>query len=298
MGKGIGAKGILILLSTYILLQLLWWAYIIINLQSIALPAEALYNKHLMIVGEGVVFISLLAWGFYKLNHSIKKEIQISRQQQNFLLSVTHEIKTPLTALKLSLQTLARNKNADVTTSQILQHALKEQIRLEHFVEDIFAVNALEDHRWESKQKTLNLNTFISDIASNLQSVYPANHIQITCPNFEVTIDDKALHIVLSNLIENACKYSPFCGKVVVDVKDLQSSFKVYVKDEGEGIDIEFQKQVFKKFYRLGNEEKRKSKGSGLGLYLVKSFTDYLNGKITLQNNQPKGSIFILEIPK
>lgn len=298
MGKGIGAKGILILLSTYILLQLLWWAYIIINLQSIALSPDVLQSKRLMIVGEGTVFISLLAWGFYKLNHSIKKEIQISRQQQNFLLSVTHEIKTPLTALKLSLQTLARNKNADSTASQVLQHALKEQNRLEHFVEDIFAVNALEDQRWEGKQKTINLEAFINEIANNLQSVYPANHINISCPATSIKIDDKALHIVLSNLIENACKYSPFCGKVDVNVEELNEKIKIEVADEGEGIDIEYQKQIFKKFYRLGEEEKRKSKGSGLGLYLVKSFTDYLKGEISILSNKAKGSVFILLIPK
>ena len=298
MFNKLGAKGILLIISSYILLQLLWWAYIILDLQTQVFDNESIINKRFMIIGEGLVFVSILTFGFFKLNRSIKKEIQLSRQQQNFLLSVTHEIKTPLTALKLSLQTLAKGKHLNDITEQVLQHALKEQKRLEHFVDDIFAVNALEDHRWEESKSDLSILPFLEKIAENLTNVYPANHIHIQCPEISLKIDEKALHIVLSNLIENACKYSPFCGNVDVFVEEKNKCVYFHIKDQGDGIDVEYHKQVFDKFYRLGDEEKRKSKGSGLGLYLVKSFTHYLQGEISIASNQPKGSVFTIKLPR
>lgn len=293
----LNAKSILLLLSSYILLQLLWWAYIILDLQSLVFDFDKLQAKRWMIIGEGAVFIALLAFGFYKLNTSIKKELELSRQQQNFLLSVTHEIKTPLTALKLSLQTLKKSAPVESSTAQVLQHALKEQQRLEQFVDDIFAVNALEDQRWEKVVNKVNIASLLPTITAPLQNLYPANHIHIECPELVINSDEKALRIVLSNLIENACKYSPFCGHVHVAVKKLNGLAVIHIADEGDGIDPKDQELVFKKFYRLGEEKKRFSKGSGLGLYLVKSFTSYLGGSISIKPNQPKGSIFILEIP-
>jgi signal transduction histidine kinase len=297
MFSKLNAKSILILLSSYILLQLLWWAYIIIDLQSLVLEANQLTTKRWMIISEGAVFLTLLGFGFYTLNKSIRKELELSRQQQNFLLSVTHEIKTPITALKLSLQTLKKSKSSDEVIDQILNHALKEQKRLEQFVDDIFAVNALEDSRWEKSENDVHLPSLISNISDTLQSVYPANHIQVSCPEVSLKIDDKALKIVLSNLIENACKYSPFCGNVNVKADVLKKEICIHVIDEGEGIDPKDQKNIFKKFYRLGEEEKRNSKGSGLGLYLVKSFTQYLNGSVSVKSNTPKGSIFTVRLP-
>lgn len=297
MFNKLGAKGILLIISSYILLQLLWWAYIIINLQTQIFDSEAIVAKRLMIIGEGLVFVSILTFGFIQLNRSIKKEIQLSKQQQNFLLSVTHEIKTPLTALKLSLQTLAKGKYLNEVSDQVLQHALKEQKRLEHFVDDIFAVNALEDSRWEESKNDILVLPFLEKIVNNLTNVYPANHIHLECPEIHLKIDEKALHIVLSNLIENACKYSPFCGNVDVHVEEKNKHIYFHIKDQGDGIDVEYHKQVFDKFYRLGDEEKRKSKGSGLGLYLVKSFTHYLKGEISIAPNQPKGSVFTVKLP-
>ncbi len=297
MFSKLNAKSILILLSSYILLQLLWWAYIILDLQSLVLQANQLTTKRWMILSEGSVFVTLLCFGFYTLNKSIKKELELSRQQQNFLLSVTHEIKTPITALKLSLQTLAKSKSQSEITSQVLVHALKEQKRLEQFVDDIFAVNALEDSRWEKSENEINLHALISAVSENLQSVYPANHIHVSCPDIEFKTDDKALKIILSNLIENACKYSPFCGHVNVKANISENELFIHIIDEGEGIEVKDQSKIFKKFYRLGEEEKRSSKGSGLGLYLVKSFTQYLNGTVSVKSNTPKGSIFTVRLP-
>jgi signal transduction histidine kinase len=297
MFSKLNAKSILILLSSYIFLQLFWWAYIILDLQSLVLQADQLTTKRWMILSEGSVYVTLLCFGFYTLNKSIKKELELSRQQQNFLLSVTHEIKTPITALKLSLQTLKKSKSSEEITSQILDHALKEQKRLEQFVDDIFAVNALEDSRWEKSESDVHLHTLISNISETLQSVYPANHIHVSCPEIELKTDDKALKIVLSNLIENACKYSPFCGHVNVNAEILDKNIFIHIIDEGEGIDPKDQKNIFKKFYRLGEEEKRRNKGSGLGLYLVKSFTQYLNGSVSVKSNRPKGSIFTVQLP-
>lgn len=297
MSSKLNPKGILLLLSSYILLQLLWWAYVILDLQTLVFDSSQIEAKRWMILGEGAVFITLLCFGFFKLNKSIKKELELSRQQQNFLLSVTHELKTPLTALKLGLQTLKKSPSSSDLTSQVLNHALIEQKRLEQFVDDIFVVNALEDHRWEKSVSAIDLQALLSSVSESLQNVYPANHIHVACPKLTIRTDEKALHIVLSNLIENACKYSPFCGHVRVTAKEVNKHITLEIIDEGEGIDPQDRANIFKKFYRLGEEKKRSSKGSGLGLYLVKSFVEYLGGRVSIEKNEPKGSIFIVTLP-
>jgi len=95
------------LLGAYVLIQFLWWGYHLIDLTRASDHTHQTITKRIvMIIGEGSVFLVLLLFGLWKIKRSIKKEIQIARQQNNFMLSVTHELKTPLAATKLYLQTI------------------------------------------------------------------------------------------------------------------------------------------------------------------------------------------------
>ena len=109
--------------------------------------------------------------------------------------------------------------------------------------------------------------------------------------------DSMLIQIVISNLLENALKYSPKTADVAIDVNAINQHAIVQVKDSGPGIAIEDRKKIFKKFYRLGNEATRIAKGTGLGLYLSQKIIKAHNGTILTKDNPAGGSIFMVTIP-
>ena len=109
--------------------------------------------------------------------------------------------------------------------------------------------------------------------------------------------DKQALSLLILNLLENAEKYSPVQSVISLSLKKKNGKIQLAVADQGVGIPDTEKANIFKKFYRIGNEETRSTKGTGLGLFLVKQIADHHQGTIAVLNNRPKGSIFTLEFP-
>ena len=134
------------ILGIYVVLQFAWWGFHLIQitneLQSVNGKAN---NKAIMIVGEGIVFFSILLFGLWRIKLSIKKDQQLSERQSNFLLSVTHELKTPLASTKLYLQTLIKRDFSTEKREEMLQKAIIENQRLEEIVESILTATRLEN---------------------------------------------------------------------------------------------------------------------------------------------------------
>jgi signal transduction histidine kinase len=148
-------------LGAYVLVQFVWWGYHLIDLtRASAKNPEAVSGRVLMIVGEGSVFLLLLLFGLWRIKSSIKKEIHIARQQNNFMLSVTHELKTPLAATKLYLQTLLKHQQLPEEKKQeVLNKAIEESNRLELLVEQILTASRLEQQSIDLNKTKLFLNS-------------------------------------------------------------------------------------------------------------------------------------------
>ena len=116
--------------------------------------------------------------------------------------------------------------------------------------------------------------------------------------NAQITIDKELFETVLLNLIDNAFQYSMPDPKVLIKTSNQNQHIQIEVRDNGSGIASEEKKNIFDKFYRIGNEETRKTKGTGLGLYLSAEIMKMHNGKISVADNKPNGSIFSLLIPR
>ena len=252
-----------------------------------------------MILGEGSVFLLLLLLGFRKIKKSIDKEITLSRNQNNFLLSITHELKTPIASIKLYLQTLNKGKISAKQNESLLNNAIKENKRLEDLINNILHVSSMDSNKMQPNKESIELNTLLKKVTTSFSSKYKNCDIQLSiAPDIRINADEFMLETVFNNLIDNSIKYSEeICSIEVACFLDSET-VKFEFKDNGPGIPKEEALHVFNRFYRVENEETRRKKGSGLGLYIVKEFINLHQGKITYKKNIPKGSIFKISLPK
>jgi len=272
-------------LIIYSVAQLLWWGYILIKFEP---------DRKGMIIGEGLIFLLIFIWGALRLKNQFRREHKIHMQQQNFLLSVTHELKSPLASIKLYIQTILK-RNLDVEQQKtFLGNSLKDIERLDDLVENVLLTTKLENRAYNLPKENINFSELILTTVDRLQK--NACKTQVIKPevseNIVIHADKFAITNVVTNLIENAIKYSPPCASITVKLYVEEGKLFFSVADHGEGIPDQEKKLIFNKFYRIGNEATRKTKGTGLGLYIVKTVLQKHQANINIKNNTPSGSIF------
>jgi len=308
------------LLVIYVILQFSWWAYLLIELnkevyqQKIELItaadpgssvereayfSEQLKERWLMVAGEGFVFIAILVFGIYKTRQSFQKEFALARQQKNFLLSITHEFKSPLAAVKLNLQTIQKRDLEKDQRNSIITKALNETDRINNLIENALSAARIESHSYQIHKEEFNLTDCIY---SNIQSrIIPGAESKKIVANLEEGVymkgDAMAISSLILNLLENAEKYSSENSEIIITLAQMKNSAVLSVADQGVGISDQEKNKIFDKFYRIGNEETRNTKGTGLGLFIVRHIVDFHRGDIKVLNNVPKGTIFKVTLP-
>jgi len=269
----------------YAITQLLWWGFILVKFEP---------DRKGMIIGEGLIFLLIFIWGALKLKKHVKREHEISQQQQNFLLAITHELKSPLASVKLYIQTILKRDLDREQQKVFLGNSLKDIERLDDLVENILLTTKLENRAYQLPKEAFNVTELVEQIVDRLQK--NACKSQVIKPeldgDIELKADKFAISNVITNLIENAVKYSPPCATVYVKLKKQGNNLLFSVTDHGEGIPDDEKKLIFNKFYRVGSEATRKTKGTGLGLYIVKTVLQKHNATIKVKDNTPTGSIF------
>ena len=255
-----------------------------------------LYKRRVWMYGlEGVVMVLLLFWGIIWIYRSLQNRLNLKRQQSNFLLSITHELKTPIASIKLYLETLLKRPNLDKEQAEIMmRNSLSDVTRLRDLVENLLMAAQLDTHQFTLSFASINISTLIHEVADKF--VLPRNlqhrlKVQIQ-PDVYANIDVIAMEMVIINLLSNAFKYSPDDRPVRVTLHKEGNGVIIKVIDEGKGISDEDKKSLFNKFYRAEDENVRKSKGTGLGLFIVKNLLNHHNASITANDNSPSGVIF------
>jgi signal transduction histidine kinase len=305
------------LLVAYVFLQFAWWTYSMfqlnneisglkteLNLQKGESPQQIVYEgnainaklhkRWVMISSEGAVFIGLLLLGVYQIRKTFKKETELANRQRNFLLSVTHELKSPIASAKLQLQTLQKRELEKEKQQEIISNAISDTERLNNLVENILLAAKIDNSTFHLHREKTALSEYIT--ANMNQMVRLFNYRQKVVLDIEkdiqLDIDKTTFPSIIINLFENAVKYSPGHSTITLLLKKQDNKVLLAVKDEGQGISEDDKKKIFEKFYRAGNEDTRRTKGTGLGLYIVKHIAEQHHGIITVRNNTPKGSIF------
>lgn len=247
-----------------------------------------------MIVGEGTVFLLILLFGVYQVRKSIKRESELANQKSNFILSVSHELKTPIAATKLQLQTLIKHDLERDKQKELLNNALTENNRLHKLVDNVLMANQIENNNLSIQKENLNLSELLENtvkryFSEQLEKKTISLNIE---PNIFYSGDKELLPSIFINLIENAIKYSFETISIEVIFKSINNKPLLEIKDQGCGISDKEKEIVFQKFFRSGSENTRKTKGTGIGLFIVKSICDLHQITIKILNNQPIGSIF------
>ncbi|MDB5112347.1 MAG: hypothetical protein JWR67_3461 [Mucilaginibacter sp.] len=274
-------------LIIYAISLLFWWGYRQITLQ----PSHAG-----MIFSEGLTFVLVFMVGAISLHKSVKREKKLQEQKKNFLLSVTHELKSPLASIKLLLQTIQKRSLNKEQILDFIDKSLLDIERLDDMVENMLLASKIDNQSYTYPKASFNLSVLVDSIVNRLQVTKCDCNQQIINaeiePKIEITGDKFALTSVVTNLIENAVKYSKPCE--VVGVKLFLKDNKIYleVADHGIGIADEEKTRIFDKFYRVGSEDTRNTKGTGLGLYIVKEVLNKHQASIRVKDNRPAGSIF------
>lgn len=312
----------------YMLMALLWWALLLfqknsdVTSQKLKLlqvqsnlkyqvnnydistleSYDSIISKHkrqqMMIIGEGLVFGISLIIGITLINRAHLHEIANNRRQNNFLLSITHELKSPLASIGLIFETLKRR---NLKTEQIIalsESGLLENKRLESQINNMLFATRLEE-AYKFNFEELDLKKLVSNISNHFNNIHQSEIIGLDLPEQPLIIqaDVEGLRSVLINLIDNAIKYNKQKPQIEMKVRQGDQYTEISIKDNGIGIpDTELAK-VTDKFYRVGSEETRNTKGTGLGLFIVKKIIDAHSGKINFYSTVDLGTKVLITLP-
>jgi K+-sensing histidine kinase KdpD len=246
-------------------------------------------------IGEGAIFFLLILVGAFFVFRSVKRQFKVQQQQQNFMMAVTHELKTPISVARLNLETIQKYNLEPDKQKKLMQTTLDEVARLNFLTNNILVASQLEGGNYKASDEELDLATLLKDCLQGFRNRFPERLLkEETEEETDIKGDALLLQMLINNLLENAIKYSPKNAAITAKLKKNRSGIELQIADEGPGIPDDEKKKIFSKFYRIGNEATRKAQGTGLGLYLCRRIAQSHNADISVTDNQPHGSIFAI----
>lgn len=253
--------------------------------------------------GEGVIVVF----------RDITKEKAEEREQAEFISTASHEMRTPVASIEgyLGLALNPATAHIDEKARDFITKAHESAQHLGRLFQDLLDISKVEDGRMKNNPKIINVNEFLKDIFDGLATKADEKQLNYIFmpdiidegkekslqPIFYANIDPDHFREVVSNLIENAIKYTP-SGEVVVNVTGDDKQISISVKDSGIGIPAEDIPHLFQKFYRVDNSDTREIGGTGLGLYLSRRLAEAMSGNLRVESKYKEGSTFYLEIPR
>jgi two-component system sensor histidine kinase CiaH len=253
-------------------------------------------RKRIQYISEGSTFLLLIIVGAGFVYRATRKQIKLSEQQQNFMMAVTHELKTPIAITQLNLETLQKRALGEEQQQKLIGSALQETTRLNTLTNNILVASQLETGTYRLNKQQANFGELAVGVVNDFKRRFPKRLIEANIQDgVFVEGEGQLLQMLISNLVDNALKYSPQTAPVKIMIEKRDNTAVLIVADEGDGVADAEKKKVFEKFYRTGHEGTRKTKGTGLGLYLCKRIVKDHGGKITLTDNNPKGAVFTVQ---
>ncbi len=224
----------------------------------------------------------------------ITRQKAIDAAKSDFVALATHQLRTPITAIRWNVELLERHLQANITPEQTsyLEKINRNVLRMLALINDFLSVSKLEMGTFATSLETVNLSEFSDAIVEEFEQRVIENKIVFNRsdnpPNLTFKTDPRLLHIIISNLISNAVKYVPTGGVVSYSYTEENDSLIFVVSDTGIGIPEDEQGQLFSKFFRARNAYAHKSGGTGLGLYIVKQSVEKLGGTIALSSKEKR----------
>ena len=311
-------KTISVLVLFYMVVALSWWTILLVKKNAEVYQAKVALvevekastntaahvadlrakkkRQETMIIGEGVFLALSLLIGMLLIQSAYQKQYDIAQRQRNFLLSVTHELKSPIASIKLVFDTMMRRKRLDesqvVSLAESGQH---ESDRLYKLVENLLMAARIDGaHKYNFQP--INAYGIIDGLLVQYRKLYESYTFTLKGDSeLLIYADPSAFTIVANNLIDNAIKYrSPNRPvDVLIAIAETNNHVTISFTDNGVGIPETYRQAIFDKFFRIGDEEKRKTQGTGLGLFIVKRIIDAHKGQISVKSKEHDGSQFV-----
>ena len=240
---------------------------------------------------EGGFFLLVLLGGLTVLTRTIRHDADLRARQQNFLAAVSHEFKSPLASMRLSAETLLL-RVSDPDTQRLGNRILDDGERLLRMVDNLLDTTRLEEGRMELAPESLQFKYLADAGAEDLADRARHNDIEIhvdVAEDLRVIADRTTLETILRNLLDNAVK-ACIAGQghsIRLEARETDARIEFSVTDDGLGFPPEDAAMIFEKFYRLGDELRRSTPGSGLGLYIVRRLVELSNAKIVAESAGP-----------
>jgi signal transduction histidine kinase len=278
---------------------LVGWTLVIIQNMSLR---GAMWGNTWLLVG-GIAFFIVIMSVLVMFSVFLVREILEVRRQQTFIDSVTHELKSPLASMKLCLDTLARSELSVEQREKLRQMMLGDVDRLSVFVDDILEASRLSHGRRTQSWTDVNVAALTHRCVENIRRRYDLDATAITVEvtrDLSLQTDPTALETIIKNLLDNAVKYSGQPPRVRLTVRSEDGEhLELDVADEGIGIAKSHLKRIFKRFYRVPNEDVYARSGTGLGLYVVAALVRNLGGKIEARSQgQNRGASVRVRLPR
>lgn len=298
---------------TYMVAAFIWWYVSLekqndqitqIKLEQLSVTSgtnkakfEQLLNyqerKRKQFLGEGITFLFLFLLGAIYVYRSLIKQLRFSNQQQNFMMAVTHELKTPIAVTQLNIETLLKRELSQDQQKTLLNNSLKETQRLDTLCNNILLASQLDFKDYQQNKQQIDFSEMVNGLVKSFEERFPTRkiitHIQEGVMFFAEPL---LMQMLLQNLLDNANKYAPIDSPIEISLNANQQELLLEVKDQGIGIPLAERERIFDKFYRVGNEFTRSAKGTGLGLYLCKKIAQFHQSQLLVSENQPQGTIF------
>ena len=236
--------------------------------------------------------------------HDITRERRIERMKTEFVSLTAHQLRTPLSAIKWTLKMLLEGDLGKINEEQrdFINKTYNSNERMINLINDLLNVTRIEEGKFILKQSPLSLEELIESLVSSYQHRIKEKKIKFSFRKEEkkipnVSVDREKIKLAIENLLENALKYTPDRGKIVISVKKENNYIKFRIKDSGVGIPKEQQNRVFTKFFRAANIIRMETEGTGLGLFIAKNIIEAHGGRIWFKSNEGQGTTFYFSLP-
>jgi two-component system sensor histidine kinase CiaH len=251
-------------------------------------------RKTAQYMGEGITFLLMILAGAVYVFRIIKRQLVQSEQQKNFMMAISHELKTPIAVTKLNLETMQLRKLEPGQQQKLIRTTIQEANRLNTLCDNMLFMSQLDSGGSPLTDEKIDFSALAINCTEDFILRFPERKIEIDIENdIFITGDKLLLQLAINNLLDNAIKYSGKDDVVLMKVFKDNKQIKLRVIDQGIGVAAGEKEKIFEKYFRGPGKQ---TKGTGLGLYLTKEIVKKHSGSISMKSNKPRGSIFEIQI--
>ena len=308
------SRSLFFLITAFVLAQFAWmgllglWIYWYVSNYLIfekvgdrLSPQIVIDSPNVFIFVGGIILIVCIAVAMFFIFRNLTVQLQLTRLYDNFIANVTHELKSPLSSIQLYLETLSEKNIAYEKQKEFFSMMIKDASRLNKLINTILEISKLEQKKISHDYRLFNAESVFKELIMN-----SAGHFKLPEASVKIEggaagdclIDKNAMQIVFDNLTDNAVKYSNGIVDITVKFSLERDKIMIEFRDKGIGVPANEQKKIFNKFHRIQNNSVPNVKGTGLGLYWVKSIIKQHKGKIFISwSESNKGTCFRIVLP-